>query len=112
MSEEEWPPREDSRYGVIYGRWAGVKLTAEAGEQLFVPAGFAHGYCTLEPDTEIAYKCDAYYTPEAESGINSTDPEIGIKWPVPIQEMFLSERDRSLPAFRHVATPFLARDRV
>lgn len=89
-----------------YGRWSGARLSAEGGEQLFVPAGFAHGYCTLEADTEVAYKCDGYYAPECEGGIAATDPEIAIDWPFPIETLNLSIRDRSLPPLRHVASPF------
>jgi len=89
-----------------YGRWAGARLTAEAGEQLFVPAGFAHGYCTLEPDTEVAYKCDAYYAPEREGGIIATDPDIGIEWPWPATTLTLSTKDQALPPLRDLASPF------
>ena len=64
-----------------YGQWAGATLTAEAGEQLFVPRGFAHGYCTLKDDSEIAYKVDGLYAPQTEGGIIWNDPDIGIAWP-------------------------------
>ena len=53
-----------------YGRWCGSLLNAEGAEQIFIPQGFAHGFCTLEPDTEVAYKVDAYYRPECDSGIH------------------------------------------
>jgi dTDP-4-dehydrorhamnose 3,5-epimerase len=89
-----------------YGRWAGARLTAEGGEQLFVPAGFAHGYCTLAADTAVAYKCDAYYAPDCEGGIAATDPEIGIAWPLAPDEMTLSAKDTSLPLLRDLVSPF------
>lgn len=89
-----------------YGQWSGVRLTAADGEQLFIPAGFAHGYCTLEANTEIAYKCDAYYAPELEGGIAATDPEIAIEWPYPVEAMRLSTKDRLLPKLRDFASPF------
>lgn len=89
-----------------YGHWTGARLTAEGGEQLFVPAGFAHGYCTLEPGTEVAYKCDAYYAPEREGGILAIDPDLGIDWPVAPGAMILSSKDRHLPPLRDTVSPF------
>jgi len=89
-----------------YGRWAGVRLTADAGEQLFIPAGFAHGYCTLAGGTEVAYKCDAYYAPEREGGIAAMDPEIGIAWPLGEGAVTLSDKDRALPPLRDLVSPF------
>ena len=58
-----------------YGRWVGETLTAEGGEQLFVPRGFAHGYCTLEPNTEVAYKADGFYAPACDAGLAWNDPD-------------------------------------
>jgi dTDP-4-dehydrorhamnose 3,5-epimerase len=89
-----------------YGRWSGVRLSAAGGEALFVPAGFAHGYCTLDADTEVAYKCDAYYSPELEGGLAATDPEIGIDWPFAAEAMTLSAKDRALPMLRDLKSPF------
>lgn len=89
-----------------YGRWTGTRLSAEGGEQLFVPAGFAHGYCTLETNTEIAYKCDAYYAPEHEGGISATDPDIGITWPFAVKAMTVSAKDAALPRLRDLDSPF------
>jgi dTDP-4-dehydrorhamnose 3,5-epimerase len=59
-----------------YGRWMAVTLTAESGRQLFVPCGCARGYCTLEPDIEVAYKVDEYYAPELEQGVMWNDPAL------------------------------------
>ena len=64
-----------------YGQWEGHELTAENGHQLFVPIGFAHGFVTLEPNSEIVYKCSDYYAPESEGAVLWNDPEIGIEWP-------------------------------
>ena len=90
-----------------FGRWTGAQLSAQGGEQLYVPAGFAHAYCTLEPDTEVAYKCDAYYAPEVEGGLLATDPEIGIEWPIPVDSLIIAERDRALPSLRSFVSPFV-----
>lgn len=89
-----------------YGRWVGVTLSAEEGRQLFVPAGFAHGYCTLEPDTEVAYKCDAYYAPDAEGGVHPADPDLAIEWPRLADMSRLSPKDSALPWLRDLASPF------
>src|SRR6202035_3975552 len=75
-----------------YGRWTAVTLTAESGRQLFVPRGCADGYCTLEPDTEVAYKVDEYYAPELEQGFMWNDPTLAIVWPVAPADAVLSEK--------------------
>ena len=90
-----------------YGRWIGVTLTAEGSEQLFVPHGFAHGYCTLEPGTEVAYKVDGFYAPDCDAGLAWDDPTLGIDWPISRDEVILSDKDRRLPAFKDFASPFL-----
>jgi dTDP-4-dehydrorhamnose 3,5-epimerase len=64
---------------------------------LYVPVGFAHGYCTLDPDTEVIYKVTAYYDPQSERGVAWNDPAIGIKWPVDPEKAVLTDRDRALP---------------
>lgn len=80
-----------------FGRHITLELSADGGEQLFVPGGFAHGFCTLEDDTQVIYSVSAYYAPEAESGIAFDDPALGIDWPFPASAMTLSERDRHWP---------------
>ena len=80
-----------------YRRWVSAVLTAEGGEQMLVPVGFAHGYCTLEPHTEAAYKVSAFYAPEHEAGISWNDPDIGIEWPLSDRAPVLSEEDAHLP---------------
>ena len=80
-----------------YGQWAGATLSAEGGEQLFVPRGFAHGYCTLTDDCELAYKVDGLYAPQTEGGVLWCDPALGIEWPVSREAAVLSDKDRVLP---------------
>jgi dTDP-4-dehydrorhamnose 3,5-epimerase len=89
-----------------FGKWAGATLTAEGGEQLYLPRGFAHGYCTLEDDTEIAYKCDAYYAPGSEGGIHFADPDIGITWPVAADHALVSLKDRAQPRLSELGSTF------
>jgi dTDP-4-dehydrorhamnose 3,5-epimerase len=80
-----------------FGRGFAATLSAENGMQLFIPAGFAHGYCTLEPDTEVFYKVDAPYSQDHERGLRWNDPSLGIDWPVPETGATVLERDRLLP---------------
>jgi dTDP-4-dehydrorhamnose 3,5-epimerase len=89
-----------------YGRWRAVTLSAEDGAQFFLPAGFAHGFCTLEADTEVAYKTDAFYAPECDKGLRWNDPDIAIAWPAFAVESTLSDKDANLPAFRTFVSPF------
>ncbi len=78
--------------------WFGVELTAENCWMLYVPEGFAHGYITLEPDTEVLYEVSQFYTPGAERGLRYDDPSIGIDWPTEV--LVVSDKDRSWPDFR------------
>jgi dTDP-4-dehydrorhamnose 3,5-epimerase len=94
------------RNSPTYGRWCAATLTADSGEQLFVPRGFAHGYCTLEADTVVAYKVDDYYAPEHESGLAWNDPALAIAWPIAPADAVLSDRDRRLPPFANFDSPF------
>jgi dTDP-4-dehydrorhamnose 3,5-epimerase len=80
-----------------FGRWVGVRLDAAEGAQLWVPVGFAHGFCTLEPDTEVAYKVTALYAPALERGLAWDDPALAIPWPLPAGGPTLSDRDRAHP---------------
>ncbi len=89
-----------------YGKWVGAKLTAAEGQQMLVPRGFAHGFCTLEPHTEALYKCDAYYAPEHEGGLHFADPDIQVSWPVSPEAAIVSDKDAKLPAFDTFETPF------
>ena len=80
-----------------FGKWAGVELSAENRLQLFVPAGFLHGYLTLEDDTDVLYKVDAPYTPACERGVVWNDPDIGIEWPSAGGAPVIAPRDAALP---------------
>jgi len=88
-----------------FGQWVGYELSAENGKQLFVPAGFAHGFMTLQADSEIVYKCSEYYAPESEGSLRWDDPEIGIDWPS-AGEAILSGKDVEAPALAELETPF------
>ena len=89
-----------------FGRWCGTILTADLGEQLFVPRGFAHAFCTLEPHTEVAYKVSGYYAPACEAGIIWNDPSIGIEWPIAPNDAILSAKDAKLPRLTEFRSPF------
>lgn len=87
-----------------FGQWVGITLSAEAGNQILVPQGFAHGYMTLTPGAEVAYKVDAPYSKDSEGGIRWDDPAIGIAWPdlPPI----LNDKDRDAPSLHDAETGF------
>ena len=90
-----------------YGQWVGAELTAENGNQLFIPIGFAHGFLTLEPDCEVVYKCSDLYAPANDGGIRWDDPDIAIAWPLPAGVMpELSAKDEVQPAFAAFDSPF------
>ncbi len=89
-----------------YGQYVAVKLTAEGREQLFVPIGFAHGFVTLEPDVEIAYKVSDVYAPDCDGGIVWNDPTIGIDWPLPASGAVLSDKDEALVSLAEFDSPF------
>ena len=89
-----------------FAKWTGAELTAAGGEQLFVPAGYAHGYLTLEDDCEVAYKVDAYWAREAEIGIAWNDPTLAIAWPLGDLRPILSDKDSDLPSLADAAPDF------
>ena len=82
-----------------FGQWVGAKLTAEGGEQLLVPRGFAHGYQTLTDGCELAYKVDGDYAPQTEGSLLWNDPEVGVAWPWR-GEVILSDKDRVAPTLK------------
>ena len=97
----------DIRKGSLtYGDWEGYELTAENGEQLYIPVGFAHGFVTLEPDSEIVYKCSDYYAPETEGSVLWNDPDIGIDWPTDTDPI-LSDKDADAPLLADLESPFI-----
>jgi dTDP-4-dehydrorhamnose 3,5-epimerase len=89
-----------------FGRHVAVVLSAGEGNQLFVPEGFAHGFCTLEPNTELVYKVSRYYSAEHDRGIAWNDPAIGIDWPVAEMEAVLSDKDRRAPLLADLPAHF------
>jgi dTDP-4-dehydrorhamnose 3,5-epimerase len=89
-----------------YGRHVAVELSAENGHMLYVPVGFAHGFCTLTPDVEVAYKVTEFYAPQEERAVLWNDPDLGIAWPVAPEAALLSERDRAAPRLRDLPPPF------
>ncbi|AWN41150.1 dTDP-4-dehydrorhamnose 3,5-epimerase [Methylobacterium durans] len=85
------------RSSATYGQHVAVRLDAEGGEQLFIPHGFAHGFCTLTPDTMVAYKVDAYYSPEHDRALLWNDLALAIAWPVAAEQAILSDKDKVAP---------------
>jgi dTDP-4-dehydrorhamnose 3,5-epimerase len=90
-----------------FGRHAGAELTAERGEQLFVPVGFAFGYCTLEPGCDVAYKVGAFYAPALDRGLAWDDPALAIAWPVAPEAAVLSDKDRRHPRLAELPRDWL-----
>lgn len=82
-----------------FGRHLTAELSARDGNQIFVPAGLAHGFCTLEAHTEVAYKVDAPYAPDHEDGIAWDDRTLAIDWPVGRADVMISPKDAALPTF-------------
>lgn len=89
-----------------YGQAVSARLTADNGCQLFIPVGFAHGFITLEPETQIAYKVSKAYAAECDAGVSWDDDTIAIDWPVPETGPVLSDKDQVLPRLRDLASPF------
>ena len=86
-----------------FGKWFGIELSAENKKQLYIPVGFAHGFLSLDDDTEFVYKCTDYYYPEDECGIAWNDPDLNIKWPLDeVKEVIISNKDKNLPNFKEV----------
>lgn len=83
-----------------FGKWIGVTLTAERKNMLYIPAGFAHGFCVLEDDTHVVYNCTNEYSPEHERGLVWNDPAIGITWP--IDTPLIADRDAQYPTLEHI----------
>lgn len=86
-----------------YGRWEAVELDEESMRELYVPVGFAHGFCVLSDVADVLYKQTAYYHPERERGIAWDDPDIAVAWPLPAGELIVSARDAAAPRLSEIA---------
>lgn len=93
-----------------YGQWFGVELSFENGKQLLVPAGFAHGFVTRAPETEIIYKCSDYYAQETEGAVAWDDPQVGIDWGLGDVAPVLSDKDANAPSLADLNSPFTFED--
>jgi dTDP-4-dehydrorhamnose 3,5-epimerase len=89
-----------------FGQWQSVTLTPEENNHLWVPAGFGHGFCTLEPNSIIAYRVTSYYSPENDKGLAWDDPQLAIEWPDVADSGTLSPKDRQLPKLRELPAFF------
>jgi dTDP-4-dehydrorhamnose 3,5-epimerase len=94
------------RGSATFGQHVAVELTPENGLQLWMPPGFAHGFCTLAPDTQISYKVTDYYSREHDRGLLWNDPTLGIEWPVPLHKAVLSDKDRIQPQLSELIEAF------
>lgn len=89
-----------------FGKWVGAEISADAWNQILVPVGFAHGFVTLEPDTEVLYKVSAPYAPEHDRGLAWDDPEVGIAWPLGGARPTLSDKDTRHPRLAELPAYF------
>ncbi|MCK5453127.1 MAG: dTDP-4-dehydrorhamnose 3,5-epimerase, partial [Calditrichia bacterium] len=96
----------DIRFGSpTFGKWVAIVLSAENKQQVFIPKGFAHGFCVLSEVAEFEYKCSEFYSPQDERGILWNDPDLGIEWP--FDDPILSEKDGNNPLFKSIAKDFV-----
>ncbi len=95
-----------SKGSPTWGQWFGTELSFENGRQLLVPEGFLHGFMTLEPETEIVYKCSDFYAPECDGAVRWNDPDIGIDWPATDGAPVLSPKDEGAPLLAEFDSPF------
>lgn len=90
-----------------FGQWVAEELSAENGYQLLVPEGFLHGFVTLQPDTEVLYKCTDFYSPECDGAVRFDDQDIGIDWGIDPARAVLSEKDIAAPQLKDLDSPFV-----
>ena len=90
-----------------FGQWTAVELSAQNKKQLYIPPGFAHGFCVLSPEAHFVYKCSDFYNRDCEIGFRWDDPEVGISWP--IQSPCISDKDRQLPRLGEIPQSKLPR---
>jgi len=89
-----------------YGEHLSVELSGENWQQMWVPPGLAHAFCTLEPNTEFSYKVTDYYAPDCDAGIAFDDADLGIDWQIDLATATLSQKDRNLPKLKDFISPF------
>lgn len=89
-----------------FGKHVAVELTEENHRQLFIPRGFAHGFAVLSDEAVFQYKCDNYYAPQSEGSVLWNDPDIGIEWGIPSEDVMLSEKDRNAPLLKDLEGVF------
>jgi len=89
-----------------FGHHVAIEISADNGLQIYIPHGFAHGFCTLEPDTEVVYKVTSYYAPQAEGGILWSDSQLRIDWPVSAENAVVSDKDAVLPVLKEFSSVF------
>jgi dTDP-4-dehydrorhamnose 3,5-epimerase len=89
-----------------FGKYVSVELSSDNGKQLYVPAGFAHGFVTLEDEVSVLYKMSGYYAPSHEGGIHWNDPDVAFPWPFKEADIIRSEKDDRLPLLKNLESPF------
>lgn len=89
-----------------YGKSISIELSEENGYQLWIPEGFLHGFCTLEENCDVAYKCTNYYSQDCDANIRWNDPTLNVKWNVDPHNVILSEKDEAAPYFEEFTSPF------
>ena len=90
-----------------YGRYEAVELSGDNHRQLFIPRGFAHGFCVLSDEAVFQYKCDNYYAPESEGAVRWDDPDLGIDWKIPAADVILSDKDSKHPSLKDMEDVFI-----